>query len=189
MRGKQHELLKDPGEENPAELFTQHLESEKKLTQLISLFNCQMRDGRAASAPQLKRAQEETVELPRAETAETDYHLCSNRLPHQFSRAEQQRRLLTAVPTDELYGEEDQTPEAELADPLPLLERRFGDASQSRVMSKLRRRDCNPTGRARQAPDAEKAAAEVPSARQGRATRKRPELTRKRNDYSLAALM
>ena len=63
LRRKQFELLKVPGEANPADLFTKHLESEKKLTQLISLFNCQMRDGRAASAPQLKRAQEETLAL------------------------------------------------------------------------------------------------------------------------------
>ena len=79
LRKKQFELLKVPGEESPADLFTEHLESEKKFTQPISLFNCQMRDGRAASAPQLKRAQEETVALTRAETTETDYHLCSNR--------------------------------------------------------------------------------------------------------------
>ena len=79
-----------------------------------------MRDGRAAFAPQLKRAQEETVAFTRAEATETDYHLCSSRLPHQFIRTEQQRRFLTAVPTDELYGEEDQTPEAELADLVPI---------------------------------------------------------------------
>ena len=52
MRRKQLELLKVPGEENPADLVTKHLESEKKFTQSILLFNCQMRDGRAASAPQ-----------------------------------------------------------------------------------------------------------------------------------------
>ena len=87
-----------------------------------------MRSGRVTSAPQLKRAQEETVALTRAETTEADYHLCSNRLPHQFSRAEQQRRFPTAVPAEELYGEEDQTPEAELADPVLILERRLWDS-------------------------------------------------------------
>ena len=84
--------------------------------------------------------------LTQAETTETDDHLCRNRLPHQFSRAEQQRRFPTAVPAEELYGEEDQTPEAELADPMPLLERRLWDSSQSRVMSKPRRRGCTPGG-------------------------------------------
>ena len=61
LRRKQLELLKVPGEENPAYLFTKHLESERKLTQILSLFNCQLREGRAESALQLKRAQEITV--------------------------------------------------------------------------------------------------------------------------------
>ena len=39
LRRKQVELLKVPGESNPADLFTKHLESQIKLTQLISLFN------------------------------------------------------------------------------------------------------------------------------------------------------
>ena len=66
--------------------------------------------------------------LTRPETAEADYHLCSNRLPNRFGWAAQQRPLPTAVPAEELYGEEDQTPEAELADPMPLLERRLWDS-------------------------------------------------------------
>ena len=144
--------------------------------QIISLFNCQMRDGRATSAPLLKRAQGETVALAQTETTTTDYHICSNKLPHQFSREERQKRFMTAVPTDEPYGETDQTPEAELADPVPLLERRLWDSPQSRVTSKLRRGGCTFKGCTRQttevagnprcltaAQDVEKAAAEVPS--------------------------
>ena len=61
LKGKQFELLKFPGEENPVDLFTKQLESERKLTQLISLFNCKLRDGWAESAPQFKRAQEDVA--------------------------------------------------------------------------------------------------------------------------------
>ena len=53
LRRKPFELLKVPGEKNPVDLFTKHFESEKKLTQLILLFSCQMRSGRSAGAPTL----------------------------------------------------------------------------------------------------------------------------------------
>ena len=53
LRRKQLQLLSVLGGERPADLFTTHLESEKQLTQLISLFNCQLRSGRRKSAPQL----------------------------------------------------------------------------------------------------------------------------------------
>ena len=122
-------------------------------------------------------------------TTETYYHLCSNRLPHQFSRAEQQRRFPTAAPAEKLYGEADQTPAAELADPVPLLERRLWDSTQSRVMSKPRRRGCTPADLARQAPDAEKVDAEVPFARHGPADQRRPDPSRVRSAHSLAALV
>ena len=65
LRRKQFELLKVPGQENPADLFTKHLESAKKHTQLISLFNCELKSGRADSAPQLKRAQNDWQRLCR----------------------------------------------------------------------------------------------------------------------------
>ena len=127
LRRKQFELLKVPGEENPADLFTNHLESERKFTQLISLFNCQLREGRAESAPQLKRAQEVTVGHFRQtataeEASEAEYHLCSNRLPRQLNPEEIRRCFPAATSAEELGGEEDQSPEAELADPVPALD-------------------------------------------------------------------
>ena len=39
LKQKQLQLLKVPGEENPADLFTKLLESERKLTQLISVYS------------------------------------------------------------------------------------------------------------------------------------------------------
>ena len=107
--------------------------------------------------------------LAQTQTTTTDYHICCNRLPHQFNDEERRQRFETAVPTDEPYGETDQTPETELADPVPLLERRPWDSSQSRATSKLRRGDREKAAAEvpSQARDEEKAAAEVPSRASG----------------------
>ena len=45
-----------PGEENTADLFTKHLETERKLQELVKLFNCQFRGGRPTAAPAPKKA-------------------------------------------------------------------------------------------------------------------------------------
>ena len=42
------------GEENPADLFTKHLPSKDKVHQLVRLFGCEYRDGRASAAPLLR---------------------------------------------------------------------------------------------------------------------------------------
>ena len=42
-------MRKIAGEENPADLFTKHLESAAKLAQLIGLFSCKFMTGRASS--------------------------------------------------------------------------------------------------------------------------------------------
>ena len=42
------------GEVNPADLFTKHSPSREKVHQLLKLFGCEYRDGRAASAPCLR---------------------------------------------------------------------------------------------------------------------------------------
>ena len=60
-----------------------------------------------------------------AESPEADYHLCTHKLSRQSGTAELRRRFPTATADEELDGEDDQTPEAELADPVPLLERRL----------------------------------------------------------------
>ena len=56
LRRKEFRLLKIAGEENPADLFTKHTDSAKKLETLIGMFNCSLRSGRPAAAPKLKRA-------------------------------------------------------------------------------------------------------------------------------------
>ena len=48
------EVRKIAGEENPADLYTKHLESKAKIEQLVNLFGGEFRDGRPAAAPQLR---------------------------------------------------------------------------------------------------------------------------------------
>ena len=50
------ELRKVNGLVNPADLFTKHLTSRDRVTQLIELFNCEYRDGRSTIAPELRPA-------------------------------------------------------------------------------------------------------------------------------------
>ena len=49
------ELRKVRGEVNPADLFTKHLLSRERVTNLTQLFGCEFRGGRATSAPQLRK--------------------------------------------------------------------------------------------------------------------------------------
>ena len=51
------ELRKVHGDVNPADLFTKHLSSRDRINQLVQLFNCEFREGRAESAPLLRRQQ------------------------------------------------------------------------------------------------------------------------------------
>ena len=55
LRRKELELFKVLGTENPADLFTKHVESAKKLEDMMRLFNCRFEAGRPAAAPQLKK--------------------------------------------------------------------------------------------------------------------------------------
>ena len=49
------EICKVKGEVNPADLFTKHLSSEVRVTELLRLFGCCFAGGRAECAPQLRR--------------------------------------------------------------------------------------------------------------------------------------
>ena len=48
-------VRKIAGEENPADLYTKHLESRAKIEQLVNLFGGEFRGGRAEAAPQLRQ--------------------------------------------------------------------------------------------------------------------------------------
>ena len=47
-------VKKGHGEVNPADIFTKHLPSKEKVHQLMGLFGCEYREGRAAAAPLLR---------------------------------------------------------------------------------------------------------------------------------------
>ena len=55
LRAGALEIRKVRGEVNPADLFTKHLSSEDRVSDLCELFRCRFASGRAAGAPSLKR--------------------------------------------------------------------------------------------------------------------------------------
>ena len=82
------ELRKVNGLVNPADLFTKHLVSRERVDQLIALFNCEYRDGRATSAPELRKAKNSStvnvvqgIEDPNCQSPAHDPDV----LPHAYS--------------------------------------------------------------------------------------------------------
>ena len=61
VRNKSLKLRKVKGELNPADLLTKHMPSRENLTQLVELFGCAFVDGRAASAPLLRKRKPEEL--------------------------------------------------------------------------------------------------------------------------------
>ena len=55
VRSKAMKLRKVRGDLNPADLLTKHIPSQEKLNQLVTLFGCAFVDGRAKSAPLLRK--------------------------------------------------------------------------------------------------------------------------------------
>ena len=55
------EVREVEGTENPADLFTKHLPSQAKVYELVRLFGCEYRDGRAAAAPLLRPMDKQQV--------------------------------------------------------------------------------------------------------------------------------
>ena len=55
IRHGELEVRKIAGEENPADLYTKHLESKVKIEQLVNLFGGEFRGGRAEAAAHLKQ--------------------------------------------------------------------------------------------------------------------------------------
>ena len=63
VRTGRFELRKIPGERNPADLLTKHSQTSERLAKLVALFGAEFREGRADSAPQLRRTQGTKVTL------------------------------------------------------------------------------------------------------------------------------
>ena len=55
LRAGALELRKVRGEVNPADLFTKHLSSSERVTDLLKLLNCTFRSGRPEAAPQMRK--------------------------------------------------------------------------------------------------------------------------------------
>ena len=90
-------LRKVWGEVNPADLFTKHLPSREKVHQLLGLFGCEYREGRAAAAPLLRphdvdgrQGGHSTIDmdLPTCTVAESAVPHDVTRLPHKHSDIE-----------------------------------------------------------------------------------------------------
>lgn len=90
------EVRKVKGEENPADLFTKHLPSKDKVHQLVRLFGCEYRDGRAESAPLLRPMDAQQVNNIGA----------SEVLPHLKSKADIDKLYPQMVAPPE-YGDHD----------------------------------------------------------------------------------
>ena len=101
------------GEVNPADLFTKHLASREKVHQLLGLFGCEYREGRAEAAPLLRPQDDRmgghsiddgfnplpTFAAGEVETFEAELH-DEKRLPHLHSAQEIKRMFptITAAP-------------------------------------------------------------------------------------------
>ena len=116
LRRKEFELRKVLGTDNPVDLFTKHLESAKRLEHLLDMFSCSFVEGRAAAAPSLKKAQTNTTST-QAMVAAVELSMLPHLLPRDVIEAEFDK----FEAPDEVFGETDVTPEAELADPVPML--------------------------------------------------------------------
>jgi hypothetical protein len=74
---------------NPADLFTKHLPSREKVHQLLGLFGCEYREGRAAAAPLLRpleSADQQGGHLAGADPLPTFAAEIADSVPHDESR-------------------------------------------------------------------------------------------------------
>ena len=110
------------GEVNPADLFTKHLPSREKVHQLMSLFGCEYRSGRAKAAPLLRPLGNDNQQaghlddvdpLPTFLAEEGEIH-DESRLPHLYDEDEIEKHfpLIAAAPAqqnceDWIAGDED----------------------------------------------------------------------------------
>ena len=106
VRTKAVTVKKVWGEVNPADLFTKHLPSREKVHQLLGLFGCEYRSGRAAAAPLLRPlgsagqqgghlASVDPLPTFAAETVDMPHD--ESRLPHMYPEDEIARLFPTIV--------------------------------------------------------------------------------------------
>jgi hypothetical protein len=111
LRRKEFELRKVGGVENPADLFTKHMDSANKLNGLVALYGCEFRSGRAEAAPNLKRRQQ--VAMMGAEYPSS--------LPHTMKAEDIDREYPVVEPDEEIEDEHGDEPLQDMRDPVPKL--------------------------------------------------------------------
>ena len=153
LRRREFELRKVLGTENPADLFTKHMDAAAKLDGLVQRFGCDFREGRPEAAPQLKRVHLVACEGTRSRRASgsTARGCCGpalsvqKALPHLLPLAEMDELHPRAEPEQAALGEPDQTPMEDLADPVPRLRAAaVGERSTSTSSSSTARADGRP---------------------------------------------
>ena len=92
VRTRRVDLRKVEGEKNPADLLTKHSISRQRLEDLVTLFGCRYLQGRAASAPQVRRGESTRITM-----ADADRDLGTN---GQTEEEELALKTVTAVPAD-----------------------------------------------------------------------------------------
>ena len=116
VRTKAIAVRKVRGEVNPADLFTKHLPSREKIHQLIGLFGCEYRDGRAASAPLLRPLEDDGQQgghladndpLPTFAAHTDDIPHDETRLPHLYSAVDIDRLFPTIEAAPEIPNTND----------------------------------------------------------------------------------
>ncbi len=63
VRSKRIDLRKVLGDENPADLLTKHSLSRERLLKLVTLYDCEFQNGRAESAPMLRKGESTKVTM------------------------------------------------------------------------------------------------------------------------------
>ncbi len=99
VRSKRIDLKKVDGEQNPADLFTKHSLTRERLAKLTRLFDCEYKGGRAASAPQTRSAQGNTVTMSEAMVLEDGSIAQENYEPVMPHRTMTREQLDCAYPS------------------------------------------------------------------------------------------
>ena len=134
LRRGEFTLHKVAGESNPSELFTKHLDSQKKLGELLQLFRCKLLDGRPVSAPALKRetnpAMAGMIEVDDAEGFVAEAH--EGVVPHEHLPEDLARMFPKAIPSAAGPGEEHRDPSHVFEDRVPRIKAREARGKISR---------------------------------------------------------
>jgi hypothetical protein len=106
VRAKRVDLRKVNGEENPADIFTKHFCARDKLRSLVSLFGGAFIDGRADSAPQVKKGMGTKIGIGQA-LAELNNAECPAKLPHLAHELVELNKLYPSAVVPEEDGGDD----------------------------------------------------------------------------------